>query len=112
MCGQALADKFKLDYIETSAKSGANVELIFNLMAESLDLAHKNNAKTAAQKAKDEADDLATSQKPNRAPRQSRRSRDGTIRLSYRESSASRPVQSTETPTHTPSVRRWQCCTF
>lgn len=44
MCGQALADKFKLDYIEASAKSGQNVELIFRLLAESLDLAHKSAA--------------------------------------------------------------------
>jgi hypothetical protein len=50
MCGQALADKFKLDYLETSAKSGTNVELVFNLLAESLDLAHKNS-QSATQKA-------------------------------------------------------------
>ena len=42
LCGQALADKFKLDYIETSARSGFNVDLVFHLLAQSLALAHLN----------------------------------------------------------------------
>lgn len=50
MCGQALADKFKLDYIETSARSGFNVDVVFRILAHSLSLAHLNQ-KSAMQKA-------------------------------------------------------------
>ena len=53
VCGQALADKYKLDYLETSARSGFNVELVFQILAESLWLAHKNQ-KCATQKAQEE----------------------------------------------------------
>lgn len=53
MCGQALADKFKLDYLETSARSGFNVELVFRILAESLSLAHLNQ-KCATEKAQEE----------------------------------------------------------
>ena len=49
MCGQALADKFKLDYIETSARSGFNVDVVFRMLAHSLSLAHLNQ-KSAMQK--------------------------------------------------------------
>ena len=49
MCGQALADKFKLDYIETSARSGFNVDVVFRILAHSLSLAHLNQ-KSAMQK--------------------------------------------------------------
>ena len=52
MCGQALADKFKLDYIETSARSGFNVDVVFRILAQSLSLAHLNQ-KSAMQKAQE-----------------------------------------------------------
>ena len=52
MCGQALADKFKLDYIETSARSGFNVDVVFRILAHSLSLAHLNQ-KSAMQKAQE-----------------------------------------------------------
>lgn len=45
-CGQALADKFKLDYIETSAASGFNVDLIFTLLAESLCIMDRSATKS------------------------------------------------------------------
>ncbi len=108
MCGQALADKFKLDYIETSAKNGANVELIFNLLAESLDLAHKTNEKTAAQKAQIE---VVTELEDSRSRRRSHRSqRSSSIRLSRNEP---HPDQiSTDQNPSRPVSKRWQCCTF
>ena len=59
VCGQALADKYKLDYLETSARSGFNIELVFQILAESLWLAHKNQ-KCAAQKAQE----IASKSKP------------------------------------------------
>ena len=49
MCGQALADKFKLDYIETSARSGFNVDVVFRILAQSLSLAHLNQKSAKAQ---------------------------------------------------------------
>ena len=52
MCGQALADKFKLDYIETSARSGFNVDVVFRILAQSLSLAHLNQ-KSGMQKAQE-----------------------------------------------------------
>ena len=60
LCGQALADKFKLDYIETSARSGFNVDLVFHLLAQSLALAHLNS-KSAIQKIQEQ---MASTPKP------------------------------------------------
>ena len=60
LCGQALADKFKLDYIETSARSGFNVDLVFHLLAHSLALAHLNS-KSAIQKIQEQ---MASTPKP------------------------------------------------
>ncbi len=51
-CGQALANKFKLDYLEASAKNGFNIQLVFTLLAESLSLAHQND-KSATSKAQE-----------------------------------------------------------
>ena len=40
-CGVALADRFGLNFFETSAKIGTNVEEVFNHLAKSLDLMHQ-----------------------------------------------------------------------
>ena len=40
-CGVALADRFGLNFFETSAKIGTNVEEVFNHLAKSLDLIHQ-----------------------------------------------------------------------
>ena len=40
-CGVALADRFGLNFFETSAKIGTNIEEVFNHLAKSLDLKHQ-----------------------------------------------------------------------
>jgi hypothetical protein len=35
-CGEALGNKFNLDYVEVSAQSGKNIDFVFTLIAEAL----------------------------------------------------------------------------
>ena len=45
-CGVALADRFGLNFFETSAKIGTNVEEVFKYLAKSLDLKHQIGGQT------------------------------------------------------------------
>ena len=83
VCGQALADKYKLDYIETSARSGFNVELVFQILAESLWLAHQNQ-KCATEKAQEEVASKPKSEAKLRDYRRFRRRHSPTPSQSFR----------------------------